>query len=423
MPEETNKIICPSCHTPIDVSDVLRTQLDAEYKTKYNSLWKEEKKKLLDEKQQMDEQMELLARQKEEFEHTLQLKLKEQLSMQLKQKESELRNQINKENEESVAGIRRQLEEKQAQLKDYYNTKTELENLRLDADTMKERLNAEFAAKMRQETERLRQEAQAQSDQKMKMQLDEREHIIRQLKEQLQEAQRKAEQGSMQIQGEVQELAIEDYLKTTFPIDTIDEIRKGARGGDCMQIVNTHTRANCGVIYYESKRTKDFQPQWIEKFKEDIRSRNAQFGVLVTEVMPKGMTRFGLRDGVWICTFEEFKGLSMVLRESVIMLNNVSLSQENKGEKMHMLYDYLTGNEFRQQVEAIVEGFTYMKRDLDSEKRAMEGIWKKREKQIQKVLLNTTHMYASIKGIAGNAIGEIRQLELPASDDTIDLPE
>ncbi len=423
MSEESNKIICPNCQTPVDVSDVLHAQVEAEYKAKYNTKWKEEVSKLQEEKRKMDEQAATLMKQREDFEATLQQKLKEQLGLQVKQKEQEIRMQLAQENEESAAAMRRQLDEKQAQLKDYYNTKTALEDLRRDKEVLEERLRADFSDKLRLESERIRQEAQKQSEQKARMQLDEREHIINQLKEQLQEAQRKAEQGSMQIQGEVQELAIEDYLKTTFPLDTIDEIRKGARGGDCMQIVNTHTRANCGIIYYESKRTKDFQPQWIEKFKEDIRNQNAQFGVLVTEVMPKGMTRFGLRDGIWICTFEEFKGLSMVLRESVILLNNVSLSQENKGEKMHMLYDFLTGNEFRQQVEAIVEGFTYMKRDLDSEKRAMEAIWKKREKQIQKVLLNTTHMYASIKGIAGNAISEIRLLELSASEDTSELPE
>jgi hypothetical protein len=133
--------------------------------------------------------------------------------------------------------------------------------------------------------------------------------------------------------------------------------------------------------------------------------------------MPKDMERLGQKDGVWICTFDEFKGLCFVIREAVILLSNAVATQENKGDKVNMLYDYLTGNEFRQQIEAIVEGFTQMNHDLDSERRAMEGIWKKREKQIQKVLLNTNHMYHSIKGIAGNAIGTIKVLELPAGDE------
>ena len=183
-----------------------------------------------------------------------------------------------------------------------------------------------------------------------------------------------------------------------------------------MQIVNTRTIKNCGSIYYESKRTKGFQVNWIEKFKSDIRGKGADIGVLVTQSMPNDMERVGLKDGVWICSFDEFKGLCVVLRESIIRLSNAIISQENKGEKMGMLYDYLTGNEFRLQIEAIVEGFTQMQNDLESEKRAMQGVWKKREKQIQKVMLNTNYMYSSIKGIAGNAIQPVKLLEFPDSD-------
>jgi hypothetical protein len=132
--------------------------------------------------------------------------------------------------------------------------------------------------------------------------------------------------------------------------------------------------------------------------------------------MPADMERMGLRDGIWICSFEEFRGLCVVLRESVIRLSSAVATQENKGDKMGMIYDYLTGNEFRLQVEAIVEGFTQMQADLETEKRVMQGIWKKREKQIEKVLLNTTHMYSSIRGIAGNAVQPVTLLELPAGE-------
>src|ERR1035437_8164739 len=224
----------------------------------------------------------------------------------------------------------------------------------------------------------------------------------------------------MQLQGEVQELAIEEWLVAQFPLDTIEEIKKGARGGDCIQIINTRTHQNCGSVYYESKRTKEFQASWIEKFKSDIRDRGADLGVLVTDAMPVDMDRMGLRDGIWICSFDEFKGLCAVLRESIIQISTAISSQENKGDKMHMLYDYLTGNTFRLQVEAIVEGFTQMKSDLESEKRAMQSIWKKREKQIDKVTVNTIDMHASIKGIAGNAIQAVKLLELPEVENNIE---
>ena len=210
----------------------------------------------------------------------------------------------------------------------------------------------------------------------------------------------------------MQELAIEEWLALQFPLDTIEEIKKGARGGDCIQVVNTRSVQNCGTVYYESKRTKDFQPSWIEKFKADIRVKGANIGVLVTEVMPPDMSRMGMKEGIWICNYEEFKGLCSVLRESIIQLSVAISSQENKGDKMHMLYDYLTGNTFRLQVEAIVEGFTQMRVDLETEKRAMFHIWKKREKQIEKVTINTIDMHSSIKGIAGNAIQAVKLLEL-----------
>jgi hypothetical protein len=221
----------------------------------------------------------------------------------------------------------------------------------------------------------------------------------------------------MQIQGEVQELAIEEWLSEQFPLDNVEEIKKGERGADCLQTVNTHSHRDCGKIYYESKRTKHFQPGWIDKFKSDIQDQNADIGVLVTDAMPADMERMGMRQGIWICSFSEFKGLCAVLRESVIRVSEAVVSQENKGDKMNMLYDYLTSNEFRLQVESIVEGFTQMKTDLESEKRSMMSIWKKREKQIERVLLNTNHMYSSVKGIAGNAIQSVHLLELPSGDD------
>jgi hypothetical protein len=256
-----------------------------------------------------------------------------------------------------------------------------------------------------------------------KLEQDRTELTIKELQKQLEdqrklteEMKRKQEQGSMQLQGEVMELAIEEWLMQQFPFDTIEDIKKGARGGDCVQIVNTPTRPKIGTIYYESKRTKEFHAAWIEKFKQDIRDRGADIGVLVTDVYPAGMDRLGLKDGIWICSYEEFKGLCKVLRESLITLGTAIATQENKGDKMSFLYDFLTSNTFKMQIEAIVEGFTQMQSDLESEKRSFQRIWKQREKQIEKVIINTVEMYGNIKGIAGSAVGDIKALELPSGD-------
>jgi hypothetical protein len=313
------------------------------------------------------------------------------------------------------------LNEQSIKVRELNRTKAEVEKLKREKGELKEAAEAEAQKRLNEtlifEKEKIRKGEEEKNElrfKEMQKQLEDQKKLTEEMK-------RKQEQGSMQLQGEVQELAMEEWLAAKFPLDTIDEIKKGARGGDCLQIVNTRSVQNCGTIYYESKRTKDFQPTWIEKFKADIREKGATIGVLVTEVMPSDMKRMGLRDGIWICNYDEFKGLCAVLRESIIQLSTAISSQENKGDKMDLLYTFLTSNTFRMQIEAIVEGFTTMKNDLDSEKRSMQRIWKQRDKQIEKVITNTIDMYGSIKGIAGNAVQSVKALELPGAEEEEEL--
>ena len=240
--------------------------------------------------------------------------------------------------------------------------------------------------------------------------LKETEHQLRvkELEKQLEdqkkladEMRRKAEQGSMQLQGEVQELILEELLKSTFPFDTIGEVGKGVRGADCIQTVRNKSGQDCGRIIYESKRTKDFSNEWIDKLKKDMRGAGIDVAVIVTQSYPKGMNCFGEKDGVWICSFEEVKAVAFVLRDGIIRLSNATKSQENRGDKMHMLYDYLTGAEFSEQWKAIREGYMSMRLSIHKERDAMEKMWKMREKQLDKVLLNASSIKGSIEGIAG----------------------
>ncbi|MEK6795930.1 MAG: DUF2130 domain-containing protein, partial [Spirochaetota bacterium] len=230
----------------------------------------------------------------------------------------------------------------------------------------------------------------------MRKQLDDQKVLIEEMK-------RRAEQGSMQQQGEVMEIEVEKRLARLFPFDIIDEVPKGTKGADALQTVRTEAQTSCGKILYESKRTKAFSDSWLEKVREDQRAAKAEIAVLITEAMPKDMHRFGLREGVWVCSFHELDGVAMVLRESLVRIDSVRAVQENTGDKMTLLYQFLTGDEFRMQMEAIVEGFTEMRSEIDQEKRAMERLWKEREKQIDKVMRNASGMYGSIRGIAGNA--------------------
>jgi len=221
----------------------------------------------------------------------------------------------------------------------------------------------------------------------------------------------------MQIQGEVQEKNIEDYLELSFKYDDIQEVKKGAFGADCIQTINTLDFTNCGKICYESKNTKSFSNDWIKKLKHDMLEAGADVGVLVTAVMPKDMERMGYVDGIWVCSYAEFKGTAALIRESIIEVYKASKSQENRVEKTAMLYNYFTGNEFSRQLQAIVEGFVAMQDELNKQKRSFQTSWKKQQRHIDSVLLNTTNMYGSIKGIAGNAIESVEALELEYIDD------
>lgn len=409
-------IKCPNCGTDINVNNILSHQLEEEIRQKYQAQLTEEKQKYQKEKDALNNEKEEFEKQKKQDKALFEERLEKQLKEERIAIETKLKSKLSEEQADQFKLLQDELNQKSEQVKELNRTKAEIERLKREKEEAKELAEAEAQKKLNEqlltEKEKIRKSEEEKNELKMRdlqKQLDDQKRLTEEMK-------RKQEQGSMQLQGEVQELAIEEWLQTQFPLDSIEEIKKGARGGDCIQTVNTFAQQNCGKIYYESKRTKDFQGSWIEKFKADMREKAADIGVLVTEAMPSDMERMGLRDGIWVCTYEEFKGLSGVLRESIIQVSTALGSQVNKGDKMQLLYDYLTSNSFRMQVEAIVEGFSSMKSALESEKRAMQRIWKEREKQIDKVINNTIDMHASIRGIAGSAIQAVKALELPGED-------
>lgn len=384
-------------------------KVDEQLRKKYDDKYISQSRKL---KKEQDALEYAKNKQSEQVNKQVKDELKKQ-EISLKKK---YKTEAEEEQSEAINSLQKENQEKSRKIKEFNKTKAELEKTKREKDELEESIKAESEKKLNQklktEKERIQKEVQDKNELKYK-------EIEKQLADQIKltdEMKRKQEQGSMQTQGEVQELGIKEWLSSQFTLDKIVEIKKGERGADCLQVVNTRTHQNCGTIYYESKRTQVFKKNWIEKFKADIVEKKAKIGVLVTETMPTDMSRFGLKDGIWICSFEEFKGLCVVLRESIINISTEITNQDNKGEKMGMLYDFLTSNGFRLQIEAIVEGFSQMQIDLQSEKRAMTKIWSKREKQIEKVITNTSRMHGSIKGIAGNAIQAVPLLELSSDD-------
>lgn len=420
MKSENQIIKCPTCKTEIDVTDVMSRQIEETLNAKL--LAKENQ--LIKEYQQKEE---TLAAQQKEVENLtknqnaiLETRMELEKKKIEKETESKIKLKLETENLEILKSKDEELNAKSEQLKEFNKTISENARLKRDAEEMRGRLEAENEVKLNATLDAERKKISEKIESSNELKFKELEKQLEVQKNLTKEMQRKQEQGSMQLQGEVMELAIENFLASNFPLDTIEEIKKGAFGGDCLQIVNTYETQNCGTIYYESKRAKNFSSGWIEKFKNDIREKGADIGVLVTEVLPAGMDRMGFYQGIYICRFDEFKGLANILRQSLITINSAIQSQENKGDKMVMLYNFLAGTEFKMQMEGIIEGFQQMEADLNTEKRALMRSWKQREKQIQKVINNTVNMYGSIKGIGGNAVQTIELLELDSQNRLIE---
>lgn len=410
-----NKIKCPKCGEEIDIENLIQ----AEAKDTLD-------KKLAQQKAELDKQLEEYKKQTESLKSQLEKEKEKAIDdalksqkQEFKAKEEELKKNIREEQKEAYQELEKELEEKSLQIKELNKLKAEKSRLEREKEELQEKIIADTEKEFSQKLIEEKQKYQKQAEEKFELQIKELQKQLQDQKDLTEEMKKRQEQGSMQLQGEVQELAIEKYLKENYIYDEIKEVGKGDMGADSLQIVNTSYKPNCGTIYYESKRTKTFKEDWIAKFKNDIQEKGADIGVLVTAVYPKNMTRMGMRDGVYICTYEEFKALSFILRETLIKISDTKTLQENRHEKSAILYNYLTSTEFRFQFETIVNAFVGLQNDLESEKRAMNKLWKKREKEIQNVLSATTDMYGAIQGISGNAIQRVEALELPLLD-TVD---
>jgi len=354
------------------------------------------------------------------LEHDIRVQLESEFATKLEEKSiafEERERLLDQREEKQEIEMRRRLLEREKSMRDDADRKAkekaqlDVQEKQLELDRERERIGILYKKHLNEGIEKARSEERMRLAEVQKK-LDDQGRLINEMK-------RKAEQGSMQAQGEVQELALEDHLRQAFGRDVVEEVAKGKRGGDCIHYVKDAYNNVCGKILYESKRTKSFSNEWTSKLKDDMRLTQADIGVIVTEALPSDMTHFGIRDGVWICTFAEFKALAALFRESLCRVGEVRIAQENKGDKMLSLYNYLTSVEFKQKIEGIVESFQQMQDDLNKEKAQAHARWARREKQILQVIENTAALYGDVRGIAGNAVKEIEALE--ADDATMRL--
>ena len=376
-------IHCPKCNHAFEPGDSIREEVQNELRGQMKE-WQ---------KQKEIETAALIEAEKKKMHADLENNLKKNIALEY---EAQLQ-QFQKNATEAETKLQAARAKEVAFLQKEQDLKTKEAELEV---TLQRQL-IEERGKLQEQLAKEEAEKNNLKEQQFAMRTKELEKQIEDQKKLVEEMRRKQEQGSMQLQGEVQELMLEELLQTTFPFDKIEEVGKGVRGADCIQVVRNQFGNESGKIIYESKRTKDFANEWIEKLKSDMRTLGADVAIIVTQTLPKDMDRFGEKDGVYICTFTEVRSVALLLRNALLKIAEAKKSQENKGDKMVMLYDYLISSEFSEQWKAIREGFMSMKLSIQKERDTMEKLWKAREKQLEKVLLNAAHIKGSVEGIAG----------------------
>ena len=402
-------VTCPACGHEFPLSEAVLGSLR-------DGVRKELSADVVKREQTLDKKLsELRTREEQLHKQAVDLdgEVQKQVGVRLKEAETRARKQAEDALALQMQDLQAQLTEKSGALKTAQEQELSLLRDKRRLQEEREAFTVEMARKLDAERATLRQQMGEQFAEQNRLKLAEREKVIEDLRLQMEALQRKAAQGSQQTQGEVLELDFAARLTAAFPTDKVEEVSKGVRGGDVSQQVISPTGRGCGSILYETKRTKNWADAWIPKLKEDMRNAKAELGVIVTETLPEGIKRFGLVDGIWVSDFASALPLATSLRWSLHQLAIGKLSQEGAREKAAILYTYLTGAEFRQRVEGVIEAFSAMKEDLEAEKRALTKHWAKREKQLGQVVENMAAMYGDIQGISGNALQRIEALSLP----------
>ena len=357
----------------------------------------------------------------EAISHDIEVRLKQQYENEIGKTKKAIEEKAKIEAQESlnikISDLNEQLEEKTKNLKEAQRQELELRKRQRELVEKEEKLELELSRKIDAERQKIIQKTSKEFEETHRLKDAEKDKQLDDMKKQIDELKRKSEQGSQQMQGEVLELELEESLKEEFPFDVIEPVAKGVKGGDIIQTVKTQSGRICGKILWETKRTKNWSDSWIQKLKDDQRDAKADLAILVSETLPKGFHHFRLISGVWVTDILSAVSLALALRVVLIQVARERETQVGKKEKMELAYNYLTGQEFRNRVEAIVESFTAMKADLEAERRAMLKIWAKREKQIERVISNAAGMHGDLQEIAGSSLPTIKMLELPNDDE------
>jgi hypothetical protein len=413
-------IICPKCKNEIKLTESLAapliesTRLDFERRLAQKDLDVAGREKSIQERESS------LSKAKESLETQVNDRMQQERGKiaadEARKAKLALANDLSQKTKEvtELQEVVRQKDEKLTEAQkaqaDVLRKQRELDDAKRELDlTVEKRVSAGLTA--------TRQQAKKEAEDESKLKLSEKEQTIAAMQKQIEDLKRRAEQGSQQLQGEVQELELETLLISKFPHDTIDPVPKGEHGGDVLQRVISPLGQQSGTILWESKRTKNWSDGWLAKLRDDQRTAKAEISVIISQVLPKDTDTFAFVEGVWITPPTTAIPLAIALRHSLIETAMARQASEGQQTKAELLYQYLTGPRFRQRVQAIVEAFGSMKEDLDKERKVILKQWAKREEQIERVMQSTVGMYGDLQGIAGKTIQEIEGLELKALGD------
>jgi hypothetical protein len=414
---QTDKIKCPECNALIPITETLQHQLTESVRKEYEEKLAEQKQSFVKQQKELTQKEKALEEKEKSIEEKIQERLKTELETQRKIISEKVKKEAQSELALEMKDLREDLKVKEEKLEEAKKTELQLRKRERELEERTKDIELEVARKIDEERKKVEDEVAKRFSDEHRMKDAEKEKQISDMRRQIEDLKRRAEQGSQQTQGEVQELELEKEIAQLFPVDNVQPVPKGMQGADVIQEVLTNSGSRCGAIIWESKRTKNWSDGWISKLKDDQRAVRADIAVIVTQVLPKDIRNFGFIDGVWVTNYASFQGLALALRQKLTELAFTKGMAASKDKKADILFHYLTGPEFRQRVEAIIEAFSDMKIELDKEKRLYERSWAKREKQLQSVLLNTAGMYGDLQGMIGSSMQTIPALEAGASDE------
>ena len=417
-------ITCPNCKTEIKLTESLAAPLIEAVRKQYEQQLTQKDSDIATREQAMREKEKQLAAAKT----TLDEQVANQVEAQLKTDRAKIAAEEGRKARQAAAtdleqkareltDLQEVLKQRDAKLAEAQNAQAGLIKKQRELDDAKRELELTVEQRVQAGLDATRQQAKKEAEDEQKLKVMEKEQTIAAMQKQIEDLKRRAEQGSQQLQGEVQELELENLLRSKFPFDTIEPVPKGEYGGDVLHRVVGASGQSGGTILWESKRTKNWSDSWLVKLREDQRTAKAEIAVIVSQILPKGVETFEMIEGVWVTHPRAALPVAMILRQSLLEVALARQSSEGQQTKTEMVYQYLTGPRFRQRVEAIVEAFSSMQEDLDKERKAIMKQWAKREEQIERVMGATVGMYGDLQGIAGKSLKEIEGLALQSLGD------